>query len=246
MTGPDIYQLSVLFLLFIIYSFLGYLVEVANISLNDKRLNFSRGFLIGPVIPVFGITTLLIIILLNKYSDEIVTLFILSTVLCCILEYVTSYIMEKMFNLRWWDYSDKKYNINGRICLDFAIYFGIGGVIALKILQPFFLNLLTSINEKTIIILASIIAILFIIDIIVSFNTMYKFRNKISSIVKTDSTAKIKAVVRKEFSHRPPLISRLIEAFPNINIFNKNLKILNIQSILSKKSFSFNILNRKK
>ncbi len=246
MTEQEIYQLSILFLLFIIYSFLGYLVEVANISLNDKKLNFSRGFLIGPIIPVFGITTLLIITLLNRYSNELITLFILSTVLCCLLEYITSYIMEKMFNMRWWDYSDKKYNINGRICLDFAIYFGIGGVIALKILQPFFFKLLTSIDQKIIIIIAIILLVLFIIDIVLSFNIIFKFKNKINTIVKTDSTAKIKAAVRKEFASRPPLLSRLIEAFPNINIFNKNLKILNIQNILSKRSFNFNLLNRKK
>ena len=114
------------FLLFIIYSIIGWILEIIFAFINLKKF-VNRGFLIGPYCPIYGAGCLLLTILLSKYAEDTIVLFALSIIICSILEYLTSWIMEKIFKLRWWDYSDMKFNINGRICLETMIPFGIIG-----------------------------------------------------------------------------------------------------------------------
>ncbi len=110
-------QIQVLFLLFSIYSFLGWLMEVVNTLRVEKKF-VNRGFLVGPFCPIYGFGVLLMTIMLEKYQNDIVATFIFSILICGILEYFTSFFLEKIFHARWWDYSNRKFNINGRICLE--------------------------------------------------------------------------------------------------------------------------------
>ena len=100
-----------IFYIFIIYSILGWLMEVIIVS-SKKRKITARGFLIGPWCPIYGFGALFITLLLKKYYNDPVALFIMSFLMGTILEYVTSYLMEKLFHARWWDYSDHKFQIN--------------------------------------------------------------------------------------------------------------------------------------
>ena len=134
-------------ILFFIYSVLGWIVEVIDIFIKTHKLS-NRGFLIGPYLPIYGSGCILIIILLNNQTNDLISLFLKSMIICSILEYFTSYIMEKIFKTRWWDYSDRKYNINGRICLVNMFFFGILGCILLYIINPFFTSFLLMINSN--------------------------------------------------------------------------------------------------
>ncbi len=226
------YQISLLFITFIIYSFFGYIIEVTAMSLEEKKLTLSRGFLIGPIIPVFGVGAIAIILFLSRYSDEVLTLFILSTVICMVIEYFTSYLMEKIFNMRWWDYSDKKYNINGRITLDFCLYFGIGGTVMLKYFHPLLSKLLLSIEPKVISIIGTILLILFIIDFVVSTDIIFRFKKNVHKLIKKDSTFRIKKEVRRVLKERSLLTIRLIKAFPNIILLGKESKINKVKKLI--------------
>lgn len=209
-------EIRVMFLLFILYSFLGWLMEVILVSIQTKKPT-DRGFLIGPLCPIYGVGALLITILLNKYSNDLPALFIMATILGAILEYFTSYIMEKIFKTRWWDYSDKKYNINGRISLTTSIGFGILGVILIHILNPFFKNILNHFSNTAVLIISVILLIIFIIDIITSFRIISKIK-----IVNTnelrDSTDEITQYVRETLRKHSILTKRLVIAFPNLKI----------------------------
>lgn len=209
-------EIRVMFLLFILYSFLGWLMEVILVSIQTKKPT-DRGFLIGPLCPIYGVGALLITILLNKYSNDLPALFIMATILGAILEYFTSYIMEKTFKTRWWDYSDKKYNINGRISLTTSIGFGILGVILIHILNPFFKNILNHFSNTAVLIISVILLIIFIIDIITSFRIISKIK-----IVNTnelrDSTDEITQYVRETLRKHSILTKRLVIAFPNLKI----------------------------
>ncbi len=217
------YEYFCIFLYFIIYSFIGYIVEVIAISLNYNKLILSRGYLIGPIIPVFGVGVLSILYLLDKYSNDLITAFVLAVVLCSVIEYTTSYLMEKIFKLRWWDYYDKKFNVNGRIALDYAVYFGLAGVFILKVFHPFLSKVIHSIDPLVIIVISTIFAFLFIIDFIVSTEIIFSFKKNINKLVKRDSTMKIKREVRSVLKTRSPLLIRLIKAFPNI-VSNRDFK----------------------
>ena len=86
-----------LFLLFFIYSIIGYIVESTSVSLTEKKIVLNRGFLIGPYIPIFGYGSIAMILALQKYKNDIIALFIMSMIVCLTIEYLCSLIAEKYF-----------------------------------------------------------------------------------------------------------------------------------------------------
>lgn len=134
-------NVSVYFILFIIYAMIGWCIEIINGLIQTKKF-VNRGFLIGPYCPIYGVGGILITLLLSKYYNDPIVLFFMGIAVCGILEYLTSYIMEKIFKARWWDYSKRKFNINGRICLETIIPFGLLGCFIIYISNPLFINLI--------------------------------------------------------------------------------------------------------
>ena len=148
-----LYNICFLAVLFFIYSVIGYIAEVIYVSITEKRFAISRGFLIGPYLPIYAAGILSMVFLLDKYKDDLFVLFFMSVVICSFIEYMTSYVMEKLFHLRWWDYSNFKFNINGRICLINSALFGIAGVFGVRYLNPFMCDLVSKLSNTTIIVL---------------------------------------------------------------------------------------------
>ena len=209
-------SLMILFLLFIIYSFLGWSLEVIEALIKKKKF-INRGFLIGPYCPIYGIGVLTMIILLSKYYDDKFTLFIMCILLFSVLEYLTSYIMEKLFKARWWDYSHFKFNINGRICLETMIPFGLAGLLVMNIKNPMFLHKLNSLPNALLITFTIVIGILFILDILISINVISNFR-KTAKKVKQDNTEEITKKVKDTLLNKNYIKRRLIKAFPKLKI----------------------------
>ena len=124
------------FVLFMIYSVAGWCVEEVTCSIIEKKI-VDRGFLIGPLCPIYGFGGTGITIFLTKYINSPIAVFCMGVLLCAVLEYFTSYIMEKIFNARWWDYSNDKLNLNGRICVRTLIPFGVFGMLVLYLILFF-------------------------------------------------------------------------------------------------------------
>ena len=209
-------SLMILFLLFIIYSFLGWSLEVIEALIKKKKF-INRGFLIGPYCPIYGVGVLTMIILLSKYYDDKFTLFIMCILLFSVLEYLTSYIMEKLFKARWWDYSHFKFNINGRICLETMIPFGLAGLLVMYFINPMFLHILNSLPNALLITFTIVIGILFILDILISINVISNFR-KTAKKVKQDNTEEITKKVKDTLLNKNYIKRRLIKAFPKLKI----------------------------
>ena len=205
------YSLGMLFLLFLIYSFLGWIMEMVVCYFATKKW-VDRGFLIGPICPIYGSGCLLIILLLNKYLEDPLVLFVMAMLICSLLEYFTSYIMEKLFKARWWDYSHKKYNINGRICLDNILAFGILGLLMMFVINPFVVKMLGYISTNILNIVSLVLFIVFVIDLVVSLKIISGFKNVAKSIHK-DSTEEITKKVKEILSKRGKLYKRLVSAF---------------------------------
>ena len=198
------------------YSVLGWIIDtIDNFILRGKLLN--RGFLIGPYCPIYGVGVLSIIYFLQRYTNNILKVFVLSIFICMIVEYFTSYLLEKLFDARWWDYSNFKYNLNGRICLDITIQFGIGSVIVMYLVHPLFIKILDSLSSNTIMILGISILIIFIIDIIISFFIISKIKKLVTNKCE-DDTEEINEKIKEYLKKKSPLIKRLLEAFPNARI----------------------------
>ena len=212
------------FLLFMGYSVLGWIIEVIGKFITKGRF-INRGFLIGPYCPIYGSGALLMTLLLTRYVDDKFVLFIMAIVLCSVLEYVTSFVMEKMFHIRWWDYSNYKFNINGRICLETMIPFGILGVLAISYINPLVFEFFDRISIGTLRFCSIVLLILYIVDNILSFRIICGL-NDITENIKSDSTEKVTAQVKKVIiDGNKALYSRLIMAFPRIQIIKKLKKI---------------------
>ena len=218
-------------LFFFVYSFLGWCLEVICKLITEKRF-INRGILIGPICPIYGYGVLIMTLFFRKYLNDPITLFILIIVSCSILEYFTSYFLEKVYHTRWWDYSTKKFNINGRICLETMIPFGILGLLIMNYMNPIVFNLLNILPNYLIYILSTIFLITYIIYNIISCKIIYniqKLSKEIQSkqIIKKDDTERITRLVRKQIEKSMKLLDRrLIHAFPHLEMlkFKKKKK----------------------
>lgn len=176
-------------LLFFVYSFLGWFMEsIGGIFVVKKYVN--RGFLIGPYCPVYGTGVVLITLLLNNSTDNCISLFINVMVICGVLEYLTGYLMEKIFKARWWDYSDNRFNINGRVCLETLVPFSIMGTLFLYVINPILINLFVSAPDILIHIITWVLFFIIIIDTIFSLIIMNAFKN-VTYNKKEDNTEEI-------------------------------------------------------
>lgn len=201
-------------ILFFIYSIAGWIMEVILSIIQRKKL-INRGFLIGPYCPIYGTGIIAITVLLRKYEEDIVITFIMAILICGVLEYFTSYLMEKIFHARWWDYSTKRFNINGRICLETLIPFAILACLVIYFTNPLLLGLLENISETIITTIAIALSVVFIVDSIVSFKLIFNL-SKVSKLkvnVK-DNTEEISKKVKRILQDRLKLHRRIIMAFP--------------------------------
>ena len=207
-------EVCILFLLFMMYAFLGWSLEVIC-KLIEKKKFVNRGFLVGPICPIYGFGAISITVLLDKYKDDVIILFIMAMVIASVLEYFTSYIMEKLFNARWWDYSTRKFNINGRICLETLIPFGILGLLITYVVNPFFLSIIYKLSDISIYILSVILIVVFVSDLILSYKVINNVKHTINKYEK-DNTIEISTKVRDILLKRGVLYRRIVKAFPNI------------------------------
>ena len=210
-----------IYLLFWTFSFLGWIMEVVVCSVYDRKL-VNRGFLIGPYCPIYGFGSV-IMLLLSPYKDSVFVCFILALFLCSVLEYFTSFMMEKLFKVRWWDYSNDSFNINGRVCLRNALAFGALGVLFTRYLNPLFMNLMDGLSENSIKIISIIVLVITMVDIIVSLKAMNSVKNIVNSDAKKyrmkDATTDIKRLISANY-----LEKRLMETYHLLEKEGKGLK----------------------
>ncbi len=212
------YSIATYFIYFIIIAICGWLMEV-TLQLVQKHKFADRGFLIGPYCPIYGCGALLITIFLTKLEEYPLALFSVTILVCGVLEYFTSYIMEKIFHARWWDYSENRFNINGRVCLETIIPFGILGLTLIYIVNPFIFDNLVKVPESTLNIIAIIIAVIFAIDNLVSFKVISNVRSatkKFDEENPKDNTEEISQKVKEFLKNKSILNRRLVNAFPKL------------------------------
>ncbi len=217
------YSIATYFLYFIIISICGWIMEV-TLQLIQKHKFADRGFLIGPYCPIYGCGGLLITVCLTGLEEHPVALFSMAILICGILEYATSYIMEKLFHARWWDYSENKYNINGRVCLETIIPFGILGLILIYLVNPFIFDNLSKVPENILNIIAIAVLVLFIADNLVSLKVISNVRSATTKFDKEnpkDNTEEISQKVKEFLKDKSILNRRLVNAFPKLTAILK-------------------------
>lgn len=158
-------KLALIVIYFFFYSALGWLVESIYCSVAAGKI-INRGFLTGPICPIYGTGAVLMALVLSPIKEHPVLVFFVGLVVCDIVEFVTSYIMEKLFHARWWDYSNKWLNIQGRICFRHSMYWGIASSIFIYFVHPNIgERIFSDMPVKYIYIILAVILVIFAFDL---------------------------------------------------------------------------------
>ena len=152
-------------LFFFVVSFAGWLWEVSLYVVTEHAL-INRGAFYGPYLPIYGVGGVLLWLVLQSFHQRKILTFLLSMVICSVLEYATGAFMEWKWGLRWWDYSGHFLNLNGHICLVGAVGFGLGGMLLNCYVMPYYMRLYHKLSIKWRKILCGVLLVVFIIDLI--------------------------------------------------------------------------------
>ncbi len=237
------------FLVFILCSVIGWVCETIMYVLRDKKA-VKRGFLFGPLCPIYGSGAVISSVVLYgrisdffaKYGDiwHYVALFFLGMILCDVIEYITSYVLEKAFKTRWWDYSYKTFQINGRICLTSSLLFGFGVATYIKFVQPYIFFVFDDIIPFSAkLIAAFVIYTILIIDVMLTVQSMKdvikslreleqyavdnvqkgidKVHGKTSEYIENVKTNEQIDAIIKKLSDEKSLLSRAKKYFPTMH-----------------------------
>ena len=174
-------------LLFYIYCFMGWVWESCYVSLENQKW-VNRGFLKGPFLPIYGSGAIVVIISTLTVENELILVFIIGMIAATILEYITGALMEKVFHVRYWDYTKEPFNINGHICLTSSLAWGVFSVLLVRFVNPPIENLIKFIPEVISEVSAYVITIFITIDVVQSFNEAMDLRNLLIKFTEKNDT----------------------------------------------------------
>lgn len=209
--------LSYLILLFFAFSVLGWIMEVILKFIQYRRF-INRGFLAGPYCPVYGAGAVLITVAAHIFADmesSFSSAFLISFFLCGALEYSVSLYLEKRFHARWWDYSTKPMNLNGRIWIGNLLLFGLGGTVIIKVIDPFFFHLIGQMSEHARLVCSCLVVAIIASDFIASHFIMKLIRVSVENS-EADNTEAIGKEIRMLLGNRSVFYRRVLEAYPTV------------------------------
>ncbi len=171
------------YLMFFIYSFVGWVIEVIYYGITEGKF-INRGFLAGPLCPVYGLGFYAAIWIFEPFRNSFLIIFFGMATACTIVELIAGIILYHTFHMRWWDYSDYKLNFKGYICLRFYIYWGIAASLGIYVLHPAVKWLIAHINSPFRIGIAVFFSVILIADIVTTIVTIIGFKKKFAAIEK--------------------------------------------------------------
>ena len=169
--------------IFIIYAFIGWCSEVSYAAL-DRGIFVNRGFLNGPYCPIYGCGVLIVVVLLTPLKKNLLILYLGSFLLTSVLEFITGFVMEKVFHNKWWDYSDQPLNIGGYVCVLFSLIWGVFCVLIVKVIHPLIYKVLTMIPFVLGIIVMACLAVGLLADLYVTASAILKMNRKLETMEK--------------------------------------------------------------
>ena len=243
-----------------IYSMIGWVYESILESFRQKKM-VNRGFLNGPYLPIYGSGAMLDVLILGWINDPVL-LFVSSALLTCTVEYIASYVMEKIYHVRWWDYNDfkfvvrgkeidvGKFNINGRVCLVGALAFGTLSILLVYFIHPVLVIITNAIPTNYFHIICSAMLALVILDITVTLISLSRFSGKlkelsdnlngiknniIDNVTSTTAYEKANNLYSRFIQSLSAQQLRMFRSFPRLRLLNHEKLTDNIRNFLFKK-----------
>ncbi|MDV7751314.1 putative ABC transporter permease [Enterococcus casseliflavus] len=246
---------NIIVLLFFMYSFIGWLWETVYCSLKAGHFVY-RGFLIGPITPIYGFDILGVVYLLQPIHGNTLLLFFAAAILVTILEYATSYLLEKFFHASWWDYKDVWLNINGRVALPISVFWGLCCVLIVKFVHPWLLDIASKVSHEAGFLLPVTLLMIVSFDLGMTIANMATFQQAVKRVEKElnhqkAAVSQYKEVInekrsswQEQLQKLPAEWHELKATFPKLNFQQRRLlknfqrlKMDNITNLQEIKSF---------
>lgn len=238
------------FIYFFIYSVLGWILETLYCRMLDGKWT-NRGFLFGPYCPIYGFGSLLIIAFLSNFIDSPIKVFFLGMIFTSLLEYITSFLLEKIFNAKWWDYSNRKFNINGRICLLNSLEFAALGIILTYLVHPILSSFVLNIPIELLQLISLALITIMGIDTGSTIATLLNLKERLTALKESAEILKAKKSLQSKLSEfdlakelseirkniaskRNYQIERILEAFPDLEFKGFKAQINEFKSEIQK------------
>lgn len=217
-------------LCFFLYGFVGWCTEVGFAAVKQRRF-VNRGFLNGPICPIYGVGVTFVILLLTPFSRNVFFFYVFSVIVVTILEGTTGWAMDKIFHNKWWDYSHMPFNLGGYVCLLFSMLWGAACIFIIYFLHPAVYKGLSLLPNALELVLTILLFAVLLADITVTFSAIFKFNKSLAHLRKiTDELHEIsdqlgediyenvmRALEKQELAGKiPKTARRLIRAFPHL------------------------------
>ena len=170
-----------IFLVFTVYSFIGWFTESIFCSIPAGKF-INRGFLNGPFCPIYGVGGVVIAFALTPFQHNLITLYVAGVLITSTIEYVTGLGLEFVFHTTYWDYSDQKFNFQGRVCLQNSLLFGVMCVVGMQFVHPTLMRFLHSIPALILPLISAGFLIYFMCDTIVTVHAIMRFNGKLAEM----------------------------------------------------------------
>lgn len=216
---------------FIIYSFLGWVMESTLRSILEKNI-INTGFLRGPVCPIYGIGAIIMLMFLETFQDKPLSLFFIAITLLTIWEYLVAVVLEKMFSTKYWDYSDHKFNFKGRICLTNSICWGVLGVVIVRYIHPFIEKFILNTDKILLYYIASIITIVLIVDFITTVVRVKNIKGTLQKVEKLNKEIRERLIEIKELTIQSEIDSEKVINTESMRKFVEELDRKNKKMIM--------------
>lgn len=234
---------------FLIYSVVGYICEVCFAAVCEKKF-VNRGFLTGPVCPIYGFGVSIVYYILSPLRDTWLVLFICSVVVTSALEWITGFVMEKVFHHKWWDYSNIPFNLNGYVCLSFSLLWGAACIVVVKLLIPLTDLLIAMVPQKVGRIAQFSLIGLMIADLCNTVSAMNGLNRNVVSLAElsekireagnklgdrvSENAASLREAYDKKLSEIGFRQKRLLAAFPKLKSVNHHEQLLAVRAELER------------
>jgi len=250
--------------IFLIYGFLGWCTEVAFAAFKHRKF-VNRGFLYSPICPIYGIGVLCVVSVLNVYAEKTMLLYITSVIITTVLEWITGFLLEKLFHHKWWDYSNIPFNISGYVCLPFSLIWGIACVVIIKWIHPFFMKFIMWIPKPLGVLFLIVATICLVVDICITVQGILNMNIRLSKMqeladelqklsikigtnisdnvldsIETQEAIKkrieeVKEKYQELIGKQPKMYKRIIRAFPNIKSHRYEQQMEKLKEFLARK-----------
>lgn len=167
--------------IFFVYAFLGWCTEVSFAALTSGKF-VNRGFLNGPVCPIYGCGVVIVLFFLEPLRENTLLLFLGSVVLTSVLEWLTGFVLERIFHQRWWDYSNEPFNLGGYICLRFSIAWGLACLLVVDVIHPTIHWLITLIPHTLGLVLLAVFSAAMVVDLAATVRTIARINRQLTQL----------------------------------------------------------------